>query len=74
LRDSSLRPANVLVSQWDIPLNREVHAWGIGPLIFNKADTHDVTLVVLEKEPDALESACVTGPPACARDTPRELF
>lgn len=60
--------------KWSVPPCRKFHAWRVGLLILDKANTDDILLFVLEEKANPLEAARVSGPPARAGDTPWETF
>jgi hypothetical protein len=60
--------------KWAIPPRRKFHAWGVGLLILDKAYSDDILLFILKEKTNPLETACVSGPPAGAGDTPWETF
>lgn len=57
-----------------IPHIRKIHIRRVRLLVLNEAHTDDRPLLVLQEEPDALETTGIARPTTRARDAARELL
>ena len=57
-----------------VPACREFHAWRVGLLILDKANSDDVLLFIDEEKANTSEATRVSGPAARTRHAPREAF
>ena len=60
--------------EWAIPPSREFHAWRVGFLILDKANSDDVLLFVLEEKANPLKATRIPGPATRAGHAPWEAF